>query len=172
MERKYIYLHLCKWFVCLQAMWPDAWMELWLWAVDSSPAWKTQPAILTGCMKSANSSFTQLPLSTQRWVCHSVPPSTQLSLRAPHLRVIVLLCRVKRLWRRVSSASRRESRQRFSKPFAAATSSRGWLRRFVWTQSEKLARWSSLVLCSSGFCLDKGARRVLHQPWHLQCGPN
>lgn len=59
-------------------MWPDVWTEPWLWAADSSPVWKTQPATLTGCMKFVNSSSKQLLPSTQRSVCHSVHTSISL----------------------------------------------------------------------------------------------
>lgn len=57
--------------------------------------------------------------------------SVFLSLRRPHRRLLTSLCRAKPLWRRVCSASPRESQQRSSKLSAAATSSRGWSRRLV-----------------------------------------
>lgn len=122
---------LCMYCLCLQLMWPDVWTEPWLWAVDSSPVWKTQPVTRTGCTKSVNSSSTQLLPSTPRWVRHSVHLSIHLSVRLSHLCVFVVFYRVKLLWRKVCSASPRESQQRSSKPSAAATSSRGWSQRFV-----------------------------------------
>lgn len=83
-------------------------------------------------------------------------------------RTVLFICRVKPLWRKAYSASRRESRQRFSRRSAAATFSRGWSQRSV---SEKSAADSPrVVLVLTAFCLVKGAGRVLHQSRHLRRG--
>lgn len=80
----------------------------------------------------------------------------------------VLLCRERPLWREACSASRRESPPRFSRPSAAATSSRGWSPRSV---SEQPATGCSVdVLVLTALCPVKGAGRVLHQSRHLHRG--
>lgn len=163
-------------FVCLQLMWPDVWTKPLPWAAGSSPVWKTRPATPTGCMKSVNSSSTLLRPSTQRWVWQSVRPSLHppVHLSVCLTWVCVFLSRVKPLWRKVCTASLRESHPRFSRLSAAATSSRGWSLRFVNSRLSITPRCSSLIVTHwvCVFCLVKGARRVLHQPRHLHCGSN
>lgn len=60
-------------------------------------------------------------------------PSAQTARLFPPLQhpTVLFLCRERPLWKEACSASRRESPRRFSKPSAAATSSRGWSRRSV-----------------------------------------
>lgn len=62
-------------------------------------------------------------------VHHTIHLSTCLSVCLTC--VCVFLSRVKPLWRKVCTASLRESHPRFSRLSAAATSSRGWSLRFV-----------------------------------------
>lgn len=87
-------------------------------------------------------------------------------LRRP---TVLFLCRERPLWREACSASRRESPRRFSRPSAAATSSRGWSRRSVSeTNPQQVAPLTfSYSRLSAPF---KGAGRVLHQPRHLHRG--
>lgn len=83
-------------------------------------------------------------------------------------RTMPFICRAKPLWRKACSASRRESRQRFSRRSATVTFSRGWSQKSV---SEKSAADSSHdVLVLNALCLFKGAGRVFHQSGHLHRG--
>lgn len=105
-------------------------------------------------------------------VHHTIHLSTCLSVCLTC--VCVFLSRVKPSWRKVCTASLRESHPRFSRLSAAATSSRGWSLRFVNSRLSITPRCSSLIVTHwvCVFCLVKGARRVLHQPRHLYCGSN
>lgn len=96
-------------------------------------------------------------------------PSAQTAHLSPFRHpTVVFLCRERPLWREACNASRRGSPRRFSRPSAAATSSRGWSRRSV---SEQPATGCSVdVLVLAALCPVTGAGRVLHQSGHLHRG--
>lgn len=103
-----------------------------------------------------------------RGECLVLPSSPKgPSLFPSQHRTALLICRAKPLWRKACSASRRESRRRFSRRSVAATFSRGWSQRSV---SDICSRFL-LMFCYSRLSVSfKGAGGVLQQSRHLHRG--
>lgn len=126
--------------IFLQLRLPAVWTELCRWAAQRSHVWRIRPATLTACMRSATPSSTLLQFLIQRykrslsWTLYLANPNYAFLLSVcfamqaePWMQVMFVFSRVRRLWKRASSASPTVSPPRSSRPSNAVPPSRRWL---------------------------------------------